>query len=132
MKNKMLSKSRRLVHFCTCILKSQKVVAIKFREKVPKLRNFRFGHRGLIIESKMYVIFSILAQKLLKKYLKLKLIQFGLLRRTACALLKGNLKVVIPSTGCRRKKWFFRPPMMSFAFLDMIFGARFIWGRDLR
>ena len=31
------------------------------------------------------------------------------------------MKVVIPSTACRHKKKFFGPPMMSFAFLDMIF-----------
>ena len=35
-----------------------------------------------------------------------------------------DVKVVIPSTGCREKIWFFRPPMMSFAFLDMIFGGK--------
>ena len=35
---------------------------------------------------------------------------------------KLDLKVVIPSTVCRDKKLFFRPPpMMSFGFLDVIF-----------
>ena len=43
-KSKQLSKSRNLIHFCTCILKPQKVAALMCREKAQKLSTFRVGH----------------------------------------------------------------------------------------
>ena len=44
-KNRKLSKSRRLIHFCTCILDPYKVVALKCGEKAQNLDTFRVGHR---------------------------------------------------------------------------------------
>ena len=36
----------------------------------------------------------------------------------------NKMKVIIPSTACRQKKWFFRPLMMSFGFLEVMFGEK--------
>ena len=36
------------------------------------------------------------------------------------------MKVIIPSTDCRQKQWFFWPPVMSFGFFDVLF-----WGIGL-
>ena len=36
------------------------------------------------------------------------------------------IKVVVSSTACRAKKWFSRPPAMSFGFLDVILGGKAI------
>ena len=44
--------------------------------------------------------------------------------RQTCSKNQNKMKVVIPSTPCRDKTCFFRPSMMSFAFLDMIFEGK--------
>ena len=43
---------------------------------------------------------------------------------TAFAFVLFDMKVVIPSMGSRDKKCFFRHPVMSFGFLDVIFGGK--------
>ena len=46
-KNKKLSKSRRVMYFWVYILKSQKVVTLKYCEKTPTLDTFGVRHRGV-------------------------------------------------------------------------------------
>ena len=56
-KNKKLSTSRRLIHFCTCILEPKKVVPLKYPKKTQKLGTFRVGH--LRVKRMVEVLFQI-------------------------------------------------------------------------